>query len=126
MPLPPRIAREIERPLWGPLLAYAVALASYLYTIAPTLLWGDDAKFQWMAYLRDTRAGAAYDHPVWVILAHPFTRLPVGDVAFRATLWDLDLGGRRRGARLRGPQASDVQRLGRGRRRGDAHGLAHL
>ena len=63
MPLPPRIARQIERPLWGPLLAYAVAQAFFLYTIAPTLLWGDDAKFQWMAYLRDTRAGAAYDHP---------------------------------------------------------------
>jgi len=87
MPLPPRIARQIERPLWGPLLAYAVAQAFFLYTIAPTLLWGDDAKFQWMAYLRDTRAGAAYDHRFWVILAHPFTRLPVGDVAFRATLW---------------------------------------
>ena len=40
-----------------------------------------------MAYLRDLRADAAYDHPFWILLAHPFTRLPIGDVAFRATLW---------------------------------------
>jgi len=78
-------------PAWQVLSAYALAQAFYLHTLAPTLLWGDDAKFQWMAYVRDLRVGAQWDHPFWILVAHPFTRLPLGDIAWRAnafaSLW---------------------------------------
>lgn len=57
--------------------------SSLLYgcTLAPTLLWGDDAMFQ-----RALATGALTNHPVWGILARLFARLPWGDWAFRANL----------------------------------------
>lgn len=73
-------------------LALAVglaALALYLATLAPGLLWGggDFAAYQTWAYLGrvETPVGV-FGHVLWVIAAHPFTRLPIGDVAWRANL----------------------------------------
>jgi len=60
-------------------------LMLYLITLAPTVLWGDDAKFQRMAYFLELK-GDEWGHPLWVTLAHLFTYLPVGDVAYRANL----------------------------------------
>ncbi|MBC7226907.1 MAG: DUF2723 domain-containing protein [Thermoflexales bacterium] len=68
---------------------FAAALALYLPTLAPSLLWGggDFATFQTMAYLLEIQLpGGIFGHPLWVVLAHPFTWLPVRDVAWRANL----------------------------------------
>lgn len=53
----------------------------YGLSLAPTVLWGDDAMFQ-MALAR----GSLTNHPLWGILARVFARVPLGDMAFRANL----------------------------------------
>jgi hypothetical protein len=57
----------------------AGAASLYAYTLAPTLLWGDDAMFQ-----RALAMGDLTSHPVWGILARLFARLPWRGPAFRA------------------------------------------
>jgi len=72
-----------------PLAVFFTSLALYISTLAPGLLWGggDFATFQTMAYLLEVELpGGIFGHPLWVILAHPFTWLPVRDVAWRANL----------------------------------------
>jgi len=72
-----------------PLALFAAALALYIFTLAPGLLWGggDFATFQTMAYLLEIELpGGIFGHPLWVILAHPFTWLPIREVAWRANL----------------------------------------
>jgi hypothetical protein len=69
------------------LIVYAIVQAFYLFTIAPTVLWGDDAKFQRQAFQLDLVHDSPCDHPLWVLFAHPFARLPIGDVAFRVNLF---------------------------------------
>lgn len=66
---------------------YLVAQGFYLSTLAPTVLWGDDARLQRQAAVLDLTAERAWDHPFWVLTAHPFTRIPVGDQAFRVNLF---------------------------------------
>lgn len=68
-------------------LVALVALAFYLATLAPTVLWGDDAYFQRIAplgtsALRPDGGG----HWLWMQAAHLFTRLPIGSVAYRVNL----------------------------------------
>jgi hypothetical protein len=64
-----------------------MSLTLYTITLAPGLLWGggDFATFQTFAFLGtvETPVGV-FGHPLWVILAHPFTWLPFRDVAWRA------------------------------------------
>ena len=70
-------------------LVFLTSLALYIFTLAPGLLWGggDFATFQTMAYLLEIELpGGIFGHPLWVILAHPFTWLPIRDVAWRANL----------------------------------------
>lgn len=69
----------------GGLLASAAALALYVATLAPGLLWGDDAELQRLAILGHA-AGGARNYVLWTALAHPFTLLPFGDPAWRVTL----------------------------------------
>ena len=63
----------------------AIALATYVATLAPGLLESDSAEFQTLA------ATLGYAHPtgypVYVLAAHAAACLPVGDVAYRANLW---------------------------------------
>ena len=57
----------------------------YLATLAPTVLWGDDAFFQWSTaagYLQPDGGG----HWLHFILARLFINLPVGDIAYRVNL----------------------------------------
>jgi len=61
-----------------PLLGSALLFG---YTLAPTVLWGDDAMFQ-----RALAVAAPTNHPVWDALAHLFAHIPWGDLAFRANL----------------------------------------
>lgn len=77
------------RSAFFPLMVFLGALALYIPTLAPGLLWGggDFATFQTMAYLLEIQLpGGIFGHPLWVVLAHPFTRLPIRDVAWRANL----------------------------------------
>ena len=65
-----------------------LALGSFLlywFTLAPTVLWGDDALLQVQAFQGQLRASAG-SHPLWVLVAHLFTKLPFGDVAYRVNL----------------------------------------
>ncbi len=73
-----------------PEAALATALAGtvfilYVATLAPTVVWGDDATLQLAAIKGDLRASAG-SHPAWVALAHLFTRLPIGEPAYRVNL----------------------------------------
>jgi len=81
------IRRIMSRPALQAAAAYVLAQAFYLFTLAPTVLWGDDAKFQRQAYILDLTSDHPWDHPLWVLLAHPFTKLPLGDVAYRVNLF---------------------------------------
>jgi len=72
---------------WQIIIVYLIAQGFYLLTLAPTVLWGDDAKFQRQAVVLDLVAERAWDHPFWVLLAHPFTWIPLGDQAFRVNLF---------------------------------------
>lgn len=62
-----------------------VIFALYVVTLAPTVIWGDDATFQLAAIKGDLHASAG-SHPAWIALAHLFTRLPIGELAYRVNL----------------------------------------
>ncbi|MFO7631547.1 MAG: DUF2723 domain-containing protein [Caldilinea sp.] len=49
------------------------------------MIWGDDATLQLAAVVGDFRASAG-SHPAWIALAHLFTKLPVGELAYRVNL----------------------------------------
>lgn len=76
--------RRIRRILW-PLLVTLTAFLIYLLTLAPTVLWGDDAYFQRTAYSATLRPDGG-GHWLWLQLARLFVHLPWGDVAFRSNL----------------------------------------
>lgn len=70
---------------WQMLAAWLAAQLFYLLTLAPTVLWADDARYQVQAFVGDLTFRGAYDHPVWVIFAYPFAHIPLGEVAARAS-----------------------------------------
>lgn len=59
-----------------------LGLVFYGATLAPGVLWGDDAHLQLQA-VRGVLQGSAGSHPLWVAIAHVFTLVPLGDVAGR-------------------------------------------
>jgi hypothetical protein len=68
-------------------IVFGISLLVYVATLAPGLLWGggDFAAFQTrIAQLRIDPD--VLGHPLYVIAAHPFTWLPIGDLAYRANL----------------------------------------
>jgi hypothetical protein len=78
------MARSSSRVLQAVLLAVAF-FGLYCATLAPTVLWADDGHLQLQAFLGDLRASAG-SHPLWTWVAHQFTRLPWGEVAWRVNL----------------------------------------
>ncbi len=60
-------------------------LLLYIATLAPTVIWGDDATLQ-LAAVEGTLQASAGSHPVWVALAHLLTKLPLGELAYRVNL----------------------------------------
>ncbi|HZD09717.1 MAG TPA: DUF2723 domain-containing protein [Candidatus Binatia bacterium] len=76
--------RRTRRVLW-PLIVTLVPLLIYLLTLAPTVLWGDDAYFQRTACTGELRPDGG-GHWLWLQAARLFVRLPWGDVAFRSNL----------------------------------------
>ncbi len=53
----------------------------FVCTLAPTLLWGDDAMFQ-----HALAVGELTNHPLWGLLARLFALLPLTDFALKANL----------------------------------------
>ncbi len=56
----------------------------------PTVSDGDNAEFQYMAYILGVPHSTGY--PLYILLAKLFTFLPVGDVAYRVTLFSVVTG----------------------------------
>ena len=59
-----------------------LGLVLYAATLAPSVLWADEAHLQMNAVQRTLEASAG-SHPLWVWISHQFTRLPLGSVAGR-------------------------------------------
>lgn len=81
------------------LVAFLAPLALYLATLAPTVTLEDSGEFITAAYHLGIPHPSGY--PLWCLLAHPFTWLPWGSVAWRvhlssalfgaASVWLVDL-----------------------------------
>lgn len=63
----------------------ALVLAFYISTLAPTVLWGDDALFQRSAF-DGTLLHDGGGHWLWFVLARAIVRIPLGEVAYRVNL----------------------------------------
>jgi transmembrane protein TMEM260 (protein O-mannosyltransferase) len=57
----------------------------YIRTLAPSLLYGDSAEFQTIAFTLGV--GHPTGYPIYILLAKLFTFLPVGDSAYRVNLF---------------------------------------
>lgn len=64
---------------------FITALALYLRTLAPSLLYGDSAEFQTIAYTLGL--GHPTGYPVYVLFAKLFTFLPIGEIAWRVNFF---------------------------------------
>lgn len=66
-------------------LLFLASFALYIRTLAPSLLFGDSAEFQTIAYTLGI--GHPTGYPVHVLLAKIFTFIPVKDIAYRVNLF---------------------------------------
>lgn len=66
-------------------LFFVASFVLYLRTLAPSLMYGDSAEFQTIAYTLGI--GHPTGYPIYVLLAKFFTFLPVGDIAYRVNLF---------------------------------------
>jgi hypothetical protein len=87
LPAPPAQAQESVTigVVILPLALVAIVLLFYIATLAPTVLWGDDAYFQRTAFEGTLRADGG-GHWLWLQAARLFICLPWGDVAYRVNL----------------------------------------
>lgn len=69
------------------LILFIAAFILYLRTMPPTVLGGDSAEYQHMAYYLGVPHSTGY--PLYILLAKLFTFLPFGDVAYRVTLFSV-------------------------------------
>ncbi len=77
---------------WLALLASLAAFALFLRTLAPGLLWGDSAEFQFAAWLGGFAHPTGY--PLYLMLGWLWTHaLPWGDPAWRMNLFSAVWGG---------------------------------
>lgn len=67
------------------LLLMLASFALYVRTLAPSLLYGDSAEFQTIAYTLGI--GHPTGYPVYILLAKVFTLIPAGDIAYRVNLF---------------------------------------
>ena len=61
------------------------SLTLYVHTLAPSLLYGDSAEFQTIAYTLGI--GHPTGYPVYILFAKLFTLLPIDEVAYRVNLF---------------------------------------
>src|SRR5215211_5759049 len=87
----------LERPssLWRSDMLIAIligtaALALYIRTLAPSLLWGDSAEFQTLSYTLGMTHPSGY--MTQVMLGKLFTYIPVGNIAYRVNLMSAFFG----------------------------------
>ena len=66
-------------------LLFITSLTLYVRTLAPSLLYGDSAEFQTIAYTLGI--GHPTGYPVYILIARLFTLLPFGDIAYRVNLF---------------------------------------
>ncbi|HET9590173.1 MAG TPA: DUF2723 domain-containing protein [Anaerolineales bacterium] len=66
------------------------ALALYVRTLAPSLLWGDSAEFQTLSYTLGMTHPSGY--MTQVMLGKLFTYIPVGNIAYRVNLMSAFFG----------------------------------
>src|SRR5690349_15544120 len=71
-------------PLVVGMVLMVAALALYVATLAPSVMPGDYAEFQFCAAILGIPHPTGY--PLYVLLGKLFTLLPVGDVAYRVNL----------------------------------------
>jgi hypothetical protein len=64
---------------------FITSFVLYVRTLASSLLYGDSAEFQTIAYTLGV--GHPTGYPIYVLLAKFFTFLPVGDIAYRVNLF---------------------------------------
>jgi hypothetical protein len=64
--------------------ASAIAFAAYLFTLSPTIAFGDSGELITAAYTLGIPHPPGY--PLWVILAKLFSFLPIGNAAYRLNL----------------------------------------
>src|SRR5688500_16542827 len=67
------------------LILFIAAFMLYVRTLASSLLYGDSAEFQTIAYTLGVGHPTGYS--IYVLLAKLFTFLPVGDIAYRVNLF---------------------------------------
>jgi len=67
------------------LILFIAAFMLYVRTLASSLLYGDSAEFQTIAYTLGV--GHPTGYPIYVLLAKLFTFLPVGDIAYRVNVF---------------------------------------
>src|SRR3972149_1581890 len=66
------------------------ALALYIRTLAPSLLWGDSAEFQTLSYTLGMTHPSGY--MTQIMLGKLFTYVPVGNIAYRVNLMSAFFG----------------------------------
>lgn len=66
------------------------ALALYVRTLAPSLLWGDSAEFQTLSYTLGMTHPSGY--MTQIMLGKLFTYIPVGNIAYRVNLMSAFFG----------------------------------
>jgi len=66
------------------------ALALYIRTLAPSLLWGDSAEFQTLSYTLGMTHPTGY--ATQIIFGKLFTLIPIGDIAYRVNLMSAFFG----------------------------------
>ena len=72
------------------LLVGVAALALYIRTLAPSLLWGDSAEFQTLSYTLGMTHPSGY--MTQIMLGKLFTYLPFGNIAYRVNLMSAFFG----------------------------------
>ena len=70
-------------------LAALLALVLYVATCAPGVLWGDSATFQVRIARGELESplGLALTHPLYILSARYWSKLPIGDMAYRVNLF---------------------------------------
>jgi len=82
--LPRRLSEAVRHVDWAAVALAIVTFAAFLRTLAPSVLWSDEAEFQYSAYSLSIPHQTGY--PLYILLAKLWTLLPIGDVAFRVNL----------------------------------------
>ena len=72
------------------ILVWSAALALYVRTLAPSLLWGDSAEFQTLSYTLGMTHPSGY--MTQIVFGKLFTYIPVGNIAYRVNLMSAFFG----------------------------------